>query len=124
MHTQSHTKGPWSIENPCDGFSIVEANKPTHEWRFIAHIPADKENGIPLQEVEANAQLIASAPEIFSALANCYGIARRQAARLALETAPDAKTAEAWNHVIRFCEQAGQRTSFLREVMPTGMTGG
>lgn len=124
MNPQTHTRGPWCIETPCDGFSIVEADKPAHEWRFIAHIPVDKENGIPLQEVEANAQLIASAPEMFSALANCYATARRQAARLSREHAPDGKAVEAWNHVIRFCEGAGQRASLLRESMPTDMTGG
>lgn len=48
--------------------SIVEANKETYQWEFIASLtlPEDGE-GFPLETVEANARLIAAAPELLEA---------------------------------------------------------
>lgn len=69
MSTKTHTPGPWDVETPFDGFSIVEAGKPTFEWRFIAHVPTEKENGIHFLEAEANARLISAAPNLLEALA-------------------------------------------------------
>lgn len=64
-----HTPGPWAVEDPM-GFelSIVQANKPTYEWEFIASLtlPEDGE-GFPREVVEANARLIALSPEMLDA---------------------------------------------------------
>lgn len=68
MSTKTHTLGPWDVETPFDGFSIVEAGKPTFKWRFIAHVPTEKENDIHFLEAEANARLIAAAPDLLEAL--------------------------------------------------------
>lgn len=66
------TPGPWSVEDPMDcELSIVEANKPTHEWRFIAgcSLPdGDDDQAFTGREVYANAHLIAAAPELYEAL--------------------------------------------------------
>jgi hypothetical protein len=47
--------------------TIVEAGKPTYEWRFIAScgLPDEEDNDFTLEEVEANARLIAAAPELY-----------------------------------------------------------
>lgn len=76
MNTKTHTLGPWDVETPFDGFSIVEAGKPTFEWRFIAHVPTEKENDIHFLEAEANARLIAAAPDLLEALEACIEIVR------------------------------------------------
>lgn len=66
----SHTPGPWSAEDPIDGqLSIVEANKPTHEWKFIATIYLREGNDpdeFTHRVSEANARLIAAAPELLT----------------------------------------------------------
>jgi len=62
-----HTPGPWAVENPMDfELSIVEANKPTHEWKFIASIPTSPEFDFPRSTAEANARLIAAAPDLLA----------------------------------------------------------
>jgi hypothetical protein len=61
-----HTPGPWSVEEPMDfELSIVEANRPVHEWQFIACIPhgGKKEGDFPKVIAEANARLMAAAPK-------------------------------------------------------------
>lgn len=62
------TPGPWSVEDPM-GFelSIVETDKPTHEWRFIAGcaLPdGDDDQAFTGREIHANAKLIALAPTL------------------------------------------------------------
>lgn len=75
--SKQYTSGPWTVEDPMKGeLSIVQANKPTYEWRFIASIPdADLEDGFPQETVEANARLIAAAPELLEALKALLDIA-------------------------------------------------
>jgi hypothetical protein len=74
METQKtsvkHTPGPWTIEDPMEGeWWIVQANLPAYEWRTIASIPqGDLEEGFPQEVVEANARLLAAAPELLVAL--------------------------------------------------------
>lgn len=73
MNDQQHTPGPWTIEYPMgdDLHVIVQANKPTYEWSFIATITADAEDGrerIPKAVAAANARLIAAAPKMLAAL--------------------------------------------------------
>ena len=64
------TPGPWSVEQPMDfELTIVEAGKPTYEWRFIATCGLPDEKGdIPKKQVIANVNLIAAAPELYHAL--------------------------------------------------------
>ena len=63
-----HTPGPWSVEDPIDNeLTIVEANKPTHEWKFIATVYLRQGNDpdeFPHHVSEANARLIAAAPDL------------------------------------------------------------
>lgn len=76
-----HTPGPWTIEQPLHfALSIVEAGKPTSEWRFIADIPLPDTDGggdeIPLTEAQANARLVAAAPDLLVALLPFEAIAK------------------------------------------------
>lgn len=64
----SHTPGPWSVEEPLDfELTIVEADKPTHEWKFIASVPTTPEFDFPPAVAKANAHLIAAAPDLLAA---------------------------------------------------------
>lgn len=56
------------------------------------------------------------------ALADCYMMARRQVNRL--RHTSDIEGTQAWNHIIRFCESVGQKSSLLRDATPTEITGG
>jgi hypothetical protein len=63
----SHTPGPWSVEDPFDHeLVIVQAGKATHDWQFIATIPhgGKPEGDFPKVIAEANARLIAAAPDL------------------------------------------------------------
>lgn len=70
--TRKHTPGPWAVEDPIGGeLSIVEASKPTHEWKFIAAIYLRQGNDpdeFPHAVSKANARLIAAAPDLLAAL--------------------------------------------------------
>lgn len=64
------------------------------------------------------------------ALGNCYMMSKREIARL-LNRSPmdvgvksDQLTLERWNHVKRFCEETGQKSSILRATLPTEITDG
>ena len=60
-----HTPGPWAVEGPMgeDHPWIVEAGRPTYEWRCIASVTADGDEIGPLEGM-ANARLIAAAPDL------------------------------------------------------------
>lgn len=74
-HVASHTPGPWSVEDPIGGeLSIVEVNKPTHEWKFIATVYLREGNDpdeFPHLVSEANARLIAAAPDLLAIAKQC-----------------------------------------------------
>lgn len=63
MGETKHTPGPWTVEDPLgpETLWIVEAGKATHEWRCIAMVCRDPPIGAG--EQQANARLIAAAPE-------------------------------------------------------------
>lgn len=75
-HTIQHTPGPWRIEDPMPAsFSVMAPDRPGHpnEYRIIASVDTDVECGILLQEAEANARLIAAAPDLLAALQGLMG---------------------------------------------------
>ncbi len=67
-----YTNGPWAIEDPIQNqLWIVEAGKQPHDWRDIAIICEGDEHGWPAEVAQANARLIAAAPELLAALEAC-----------------------------------------------------
>jgi hypothetical protein len=66
-----HTPGPWSVEDPIEHeLSIVEAGKQDYEWKFIATVPYGGQNDgdFPRSVADANARLIAAAPDLLTTL--------------------------------------------------------
>lgn len=77
--TAKHTPGPWEVEDPMGaeiGLSIVQADLKTYEWEFIAMVHRSeageervgRQRLISAKEQEANAHLIAAAPDMLTAL--------------------------------------------------------
>ncbi|CAL8972722.1 hypothetical protein RHODGE_RHODGE_00986 [Rhodoplanes serenus] len=73
MGETMHTPGPWTAEDPLgsEALWIVEAGKEPHEWRCIAMVCRDDlddhdDLDLPIGagEQQANARLIASAPDL------------------------------------------------------------
>jgi hypothetical protein len=69
----AHTPGPWAVEDPIfQQLTIVEADKQTYEWRFIASVDlvpyAEDDRPISVGEATANARLISAAPDLLAAL--------------------------------------------------------
>jgi hypothetical protein len=66
----SHTKGPWDVENPMEeSLWIVEAGREAYDWTPIATIPIGEPNGgFDAITAEANAALLAAAPDLLEAL--------------------------------------------------------
>lgn len=62
-----YTPGPWCIEDPMGPETpwIVEAGKPTHQWRCIAILETDE---FTPAEARANHRLLVSAPMMAEAL--------------------------------------------------------
>ena len=97
-----HTPGPWELA--CDGCAIVGANGGTQivetgkaYWSNLAAAAAQGSTLAQkhLPEVEANARLIAAAPELLAALENIVGLwaDSEQSNGLAQIMARDAQTA-------------------------------
>ena len=64
----NYTKGEWEIENWGHGISIWKSDDRPNPTTQIAHLPLN--HGLKDSEVEANARLIASAPDMYEALKN------------------------------------------------------
>lgn len=64
------------------------------------------------------------------ALGNCYMTARRELRRLnntgrvELIHGLDSQSVERWQHIVRFCEEAGCKSDILRAALPTELTDG
>jgi hypothetical protein len=64
------------------------------------------------------------------ALSNCYVMARRELRRISntgrveLIHGLDTQSVERWEHIVRFCEEAGCRLNLLRAALPTELTDG
>ena len=67
-----YTPGPWRVEDigVIEGLAIMAPDRPgrTNEYRTLAFACCDKSHGILLQDAEANANLIAAAPALYTAL--------------------------------------------------------
>lgn len=67
MAESKHTPGPWSFVKCDGGFRSFDAD----DWTVIAQnkiVPALVWGGVAFEEGEANARLIAAAPELLEAL--------------------------------------------------------
>jgi hypothetical protein len=60
-----HTPGPWSVSPPWMGFSVINGSDDKMVFAIAAGSPEEKR---PDDECEANARLIAAAPEMLEAL--------------------------------------------------------
>lgn len=73
--SSKHTPGPWAVEDPMGrevGLWIVQQGLETYDWACIAMVTADNDTAgrkITYTEQQANARLIAAAPDLLEALA-------------------------------------------------------
>jgi hypothetical protein len=78
-----HTPGPWTAQQDCRSYrntGIFDGNNPDAQgnqnaWAIYGHtriaILTEAETWLPQQQVDANARLIAAAPELLEELRNC-----------------------------------------------------
>ncbi|MCK5750298.1 MAG: hypothetical protein KAH44_29035 [Oricola sp.] len=76
-----HTPGPWRVEDPFGDYLSIVVGDETFDWRFVAHVHTDIEKGpapkpIGKKRMEANAYLIAAAPDMLAALKAWVAMAR------------------------------------------------
>lgn len=83
MSAIKHTPGPWNVELPLEDicFSIVDDADEVYDWKMVANASWDDEEdrtpGHPFvtkEEAEANAYLIAAAPQLFDACNAILGL--------------------------------------------------
>jgi hypothetical protein len=67
MDKPGYTPGPWSVAQPWNGFSEIRGGNGELVFGLAAGVPGEKQ---PDEICEANARLIAAAPEMFEALQN------------------------------------------------------
>lgn len=87
--SETHTKGPWRDAGPDwnDGSTLVIQGKDACGWSDVAYTPPRETAG----EQQANARLIAAAPEMYRALLDirdsaAYDSAAKARAAMALES--------------------------------------
>ena len=88
-----HTPGPWSIDNPKKGHVCISAPE-SRFWdlaKVVWQNDCDAELGQPSPQEEANARLIAAAPELLEALESlldeCEGTVMQTSANHSIERA-------------------------------------
>lgn len=64
----SHTPGPWRVEDVGIDDSIAIMSGPAAEYRWLATASPDPSRGIDWDQTQANARLIAAAPELLREL--------------------------------------------------------
>lgn len=66
-----HTPGPWRVEDigsPENTLHVIADNgAPSYDWQFLATVSDDFEKGVDWGQTQANARLIAAAPELLTA---------------------------------------------------------
>jgi len=81
---QTHTPGPWRVTEDANGFAVSWLNSPGLAGRIA------KVNSGQIEQ-EANAHLIAAAPELLKALVAIVAVADRKTAEFDLARAAIAK---------------------------------
>ena len=100
MDTQRHTPGPW--HTLCHGDSLEDGSHrvtiagPSTPDNFAGQVATAWRKGASAEEVEANARLIAAAPDLLDALKGMMEWARRVRA-----ANPGMEVAEAMNAIAR-----------------------
>ena len=75
----NHTTGPWTYEERCGGIAVIKPETETDEEIITASIIPKGDEDECSDEDEANAKLIATAPELLSDLIGiCNYVAMRQ----------------------------------------------
>lgn len=72
MTNAKHTPGPWTIYKSGHKSYIELVGHPTHTPCTIAEISPEDENSSAIHMADANARLIAAAPDLLEALANLW----------------------------------------------------
>ena len=70
MSTQ-HTPGPWSLDMESAGFYVIADNLLVASVQEVDPHPTDIDEYMPAGITEANARLIAAAPDLLAALKAC-----------------------------------------------------
>lgn len=92
MSTQTHTPGPWVAVPQSDGSAMIAHEFETGKQmnpkglRLIAHVLARRNS---LAEDEANARLIAAAPELYASLRATLALIRKAQDRLCSYLEPE-----------------------------------
>lgn len=63
-----HTQGKWVFNNESLDHMHVEVKNQDGYWKHVAHVYTEHNNPPRYEEAEANAKLIAAAPELLEAL--------------------------------------------------------
>jgi hypothetical protein len=105
---------------------------PTREWlmKRLAFYASECERQGDIIERYQSGEAPPSAAELDrvrvleQAIGNCYMMARRQIAAHLNGTSTPQKDLERWQHIQRFCETTGSKSSILRGQLPTEITNG
>ena len=94
------TIGPWTVHSNGDGSSSIRQEG---TGKFLAFMAVDREEHMTLDEAEANAALIASAPDLYSALAEARPVLE---ALQAAHPLPDHDSAVGYGKALRVLRAA------------------
>ena len=74
MNKQTHTPGPWHVEHPFQEEGVYVSTKSTALVAKLYEPDKYAWHGDRVESIEANARLIASAPELLEALLALYHV--------------------------------------------------